>query len=96
MGPVAVGTPEQIANTLEEWIEDTDIDGFNLAYAITPGTFKDFVELVVPELQKRGLLKTKYEQGTLRERLYGKGHVRLSENHIGASYRNLGHQLQGK
>ena len=53
MGSVTVGTPEKIADTLEEWIEDTDIDGFNLAYAITPGTFKDFVDLVIPELQRR-------------------------------------------
>ncbi len=45
MGPVFVGTPEQIADTFEEWIDDTDIDGFNLAYAITPGTFVDFAEL---------------------------------------------------
>lgn len=57
MGPVVVGTPKQIADTFEEWIEDTDIDGFNLAYAITPGTFKDFVDLVIPELQQRGVVK---------------------------------------
>lgn len=72
MGPVAIGTPEQIADTLEDWIEDTDIDGFNLAYAITPGTFKDFVELVIPELQRRGLVKMEYEEGTFREKLFGK------------------------
>lgn len=88
MGPVVVGTPEQIADTFEEWIDETDIDGFNLAYAITPGTFIEFTELVVPELQRRGVLKTDYEDGVYREKLFGKGQARLSENHIGSSYRN--------
>lgn len=95
MGPVVVGTPKQIADTFEEWIEDTDIDGFNLAYAITPGTFKDFVDLVIPELQQRGVVKKEYEEGTLREKLFGKGQSRLPEDHIGAKYRNLSYQLQG-
>ncbi len=94
MGPVVVGTPKQIADTFEEWIEDTDIDGFNLAYAITPGTFKDFVDLVIPELQQRGVVKKEYEEGTLREKLFGKGQSRLPEDHIGAKYRNLSYQLQ--
>lgn len=94
MGPVVVGTPKQIADTFEEWIEDTDIDGFNLAYAITPGTFKDFVDLVIPELQQRGVVKKEYEEGTLWEKLFGKGQSRLPEDHIGAKYRNLSYQLQ--
>jgi long-chain alkane monooxygenase len=55
-GPVLVGTPEQIADTFEEWVE-AGVDGFNLAYAITPGTFADFIDGVVPVLQKRGLLQ---------------------------------------
>lgn len=87
MGPVVVGTPEQIVDTFEEWIEDTDIDGFNLAYAITPGTFIDFVELVTPELQRRGLLKTEYEEGVYREKLFGKGNVHLPKEHIGVRYK---------
>ena len=86
MGPVAVGTPEQIADTLEMWVEETDIDGFNLAYALAPGTFKDFVELVTPELQKRGVLKKDYAEGTFREKLFGKGNARLPEEHPGARY----------
>ncbi|MED3763387.1 LLM class flavin-dependent oxidoreductase [Ureibacillus terrenus] len=88
LGPVAVGTPEQIADTFEEWIDETDIDGFNIAYAITPGTFADFAELITPELQRRGLLKTEYEEGVYREKLFGKGNVYLSEDHIGSSFRN--------
>jgi FMN-dependent oxidoreductase (nitrilotriacetate monooxygenase family) len=93
MGPVAVGTPEKIADTLEEWIDKTDIDGFNLAYAVTPGTFKDFAELVIPELQKRGLVKKEYEEGTFREKLFGKGQPRLSEEHIGSKYRKIGYKM---
>ncbi|WP_225220836.1 LLM class flavin-dependent oxidoreductase [Bacillus norwichensis] len=87
MGPVVVGTPEQIADTLEEWVEETDIDGFNLAYAQAPGTFKDFAELVSPELQKRGVLKKEYTEGTFREKLFGIGKARLPKEHSGAEYR---------
>lgn len=89
MGPVVVGTPEQIADTFEEWIEETDIDGFNLAYAITPGTFIDFIDHVIPELQRRGLVKTEYEEGTYREKIFGKGKARLQESHAGAAYRKI-------
>lgn len=93
MGPVAVGTPEKIADTLEEWVDETDIDGFNLAYAVTPGTFKDFAEFVIPELQKRGLVKKEYEEGTFREKLFGKGQPRLSEEHMGSKYRKIDYQI---
>ena len=64
------------------------LDGFNLAYALTHETFIDAVELLVPELQKRGVYKTEYAQGTLREKLFGGG-ARLGANHPGASYRDL-------
>jgi FMN-dependent oxidoreductase (nitrilotriacetate monooxygenase family) len=94
MGPVAVGSPKQIADVLEEWIDETDIDGFNLAYAITPGTFHDFAELVVPELQRRGLVKQEYEEGTFREKLFGKGKSQLADNHEGTKYRKIDFQLQ--
>ena len=54
LGELIVGDPEQIADTLEEWMDYADIDGFNIVYSITPGSFEDFVELVVPILQERG------------------------------------------
>jgi FMN-dependent oxidoreductase (nitrilotriacetate monooxygenase family) len=88
MGPLLVGSPEQIADEFESWIEATDLDGFNLAYAVTPETFTDFVELVVPELQRRGIYKREYSEGTLREKLYGPGRARLPENHPAAAYRH--------
>ena len=88
-GPLFVGSPETVADLLEEWVAETDVDGFNLAYAITHETFIDAVELLVPELQKRGVYKKEYAPGTLREKLFGDG-PRLADGHPGASYRNLG------
>lgn len=87
-GPVFVGSPQTVADLLQEWVEDTDVDGFNLAYAITPESFEDAVDLLVPELQKRGVYKKDYRQGTLREKLFGHG-PRLQAPHPGARYRNL-------
>jgi FMN-dependent oxidoreductase (nitrilotriacetate monooxygenase family) len=85
-GPVAVGTPEQIADEFQRWIQ-AGVDGFNLAYAVTPGTFEDFVDGVVPVLQQRGMMQTEYQDGTLREKIYGAGHARLSPPHPAAQYR---------
>ena len=48
-------------------------DGFNLTNVITPGSFADFVEFVIPELQRRGAYKTAYSEGTLRDKLFGRG-----------------------
>jgi alkanesulfonate monooxygenase SsuD/methylene tetrahydromethanopterin reductase-like flavin-dependent oxidoreductase (luciferase family) len=67
-----VGTPEQIADTLEEW-QDAGVDGLNIRYITTPGSFADFIEHVVPELQSRGLAQTDYAAGTLREKIFGDG-----------------------
>jgi long-chain alkane monooxygenase len=86
LGPVVVGSPSQVADALQEWVEETDVDGFNLAYAVTHETFRDFVDLVIPELQRRGVYKREYRHGTLREKLFGQG-ARLSEEHPGAAYR---------
>ena len=49
------------------------MDGFNIVYAVTPGTFADFIESVVPELRRRGLVQSDYAPGTLREKLFGNG-----------------------
>ncbi|MCU4562324.1 LLM class flavin-dependent oxidoreductase [Acinetobacter sp. WU_MDCI_Abxc222] len=87
-GPVLVGSAETVSDTLQQWVEDTDIDGFNLAYILAHQTFADVVEFIVPELQKRGVYQTSYAQGTLREKLFGAGPY-LPENHRGAKYRNL-------
>jgi FMN-dependent oxidoreductase (nitrilotriacetate monooxygenase family) len=86
LGPLSVGDPQEIADELQSWVEETDVDGFNLAYALTHETFSDFVELVVPELQRRGVYKTEYASGSLREKLHGGG-PRLADPHPGARYR---------
>jgi alkanesulfonate monooxygenase len=83
-GPLFVGSPQQIADTLIGWVEATGVDGFNLAYAVTPESFEDFVALVVPELQRRGAYKHDYRAGTLREKLFGAGRARLRPPHPAA------------
>ena len=87
-GPLLVGSPAQIADALESWMAATDVDGFNLAYAVTPESFADFVDLVVPELQRRGIYKRDYRAGTLREKLQGSGRSRLAASHPGAAFRH--------
>ena len=83
-GPLLVGSPAQIADELQSWVGETGIDGFNLAYAVTQESFSDFVELVVPELQRQGVYKHDYDPGTLREKLYGAGRARLAPPHPAA------------
>jgi FMN-dependent oxidoreductase (nitrilotriacetate monooxygenase family) len=96
MGAIVVGSPESVADQLESWVNETDIDGFNLAYAVTPESFSDFVELVVPELQRRGVYKQNYSAGTLREKLYGRGHSRLPNDHPAAAYRHRDDDFVGE
>jgi hypothetical protein len=71
--PVFIGDPQQIATQLEAWVDETGIDGFNLAFAIAHETMRDVVNLIVPELQRRKRYKTRYASGSLRHQLFGKG-----------------------
>ncbi|GLX66571.1 LLM class flavin-dependent oxidoreductase [Paenibacillus glycanilyticus] len=64
-----VGTPSQIADQLEEWFLNEGADGFNIMSPYFPGGFEDIIELVIPELQRRGLFRTDYESSTLRGNL---------------------------
>lgn len=66
---IVVGSPEEIADQLEERFVKNAADGFNVMPPTMPGGFTDFVDLVVPELQRRGLFRTEYEGTTLRENL---------------------------
>jgi FMN-dependent oxidoreductase (nitrilotriacetate monooxygenase family) len=86
LGPRVVGSPEEVADFLQDWTSETDVDGFNLAYAITPGTFEDVVTFIVPELQRRGVYQTEYTPGTLRHKLHGRGD-RLPSEHRGAGFK---------
>lgn len=64
-----VGTPEQIADHLQEWFENDAADGFNIMPPTFPQGLNDIVDFVIPELQRRGLFRTEYEGTTLRENL---------------------------
>lgn len=88
LGPVFVGSPLRIADILQEWVDDTDVDGFNIAYAVTPDSFEDIVGYIIPELQKRGVYPTAYKPGTLREKLFGAGDY-LPANHPAHRYRDI-------
>ena len=68
-GSARIGTPADIADTMQEWFEAGACDGFNITPALLPGGGEDFVAMVVPELQRRGLFRTEYEGRTLRENL---------------------------
>ncbi len=82
-----IGSPAQVADELESWIAETGLDGFNLTRIVTPESYEDFIDLVIPELQRRGSYKTAYEHGTLREKLFADGDARLPERHAGAGFR---------
>ncbi|KAK4050926.1 hypothetical protein OIO90_004902 [Microbotryomycetes sp. JL221] len=95
MGPIVVGSPSTVADGLQHWIDVADCDGFNLCYAITPGTFQDIVKYLVPELQKRGVHWLDYPKHeseplkpvTARETLYELGQSKLKEEHYGSKFK---------
>jgi alkanesulfonate monooxygenase SsuD/methylene tetrahydromethanopterin reductase-like flavin-dependent oxidoreductase (luciferase family) len=85
----SVGTPEMVADDIERWIDECGIDGINLFQQLSFDTVNDFVDMVVPELQRRGRFRTSYGDGeTLRERFFGTGHRRLAEEMYGAGFRS--------
>ena len=65
--PQFVGTATQVADQIEESFSAAEADGFMVSAASTPGTFNDFVDAVVPELQRRKLFRAEYTGSTLRE-----------------------------
>ena len=68
-GLAMVGTPQSIADEMEEWLETNGSDGFTVMFPYLPGGLDDFVDRVVPELQRRGIFRRDYEGKTLRENL---------------------------
>ncbi|KAG1433737.1 hypothetical protein G6F57_021949 [Rhizopus arrhizus] len=64
-----VGTPQSIADQLQQWFEEGGADGFNIMAPWLPGGLDDFIEHVLPELRRRGLFRTEYQGTTLREHL---------------------------
>jgi FMN-dependent oxidoreductase (nitrilotriacetate monooxygenase family) len=80
-----VGSAEQVADVLMDWSAQAGVDGFNLSRTVVPECFDDIIELVVPILQERGVYKTAYKQGALREKLFGA--ARLPASHSADQYR---------
>jgi alkanesulfonate monooxygenase len=86
-GPVVVGTPETVADAIEAWFDQTDVDGLNVPFAVSPGDFEDIADMLVPELTRRGRYKDAYTEGTLREKLFGAGRAQLSAPHPAVQHR---------
>jgi long-chain alkane monooxygenase len=90
--PPIVGSAEEVADELIAWVDETGVDGFNLSRVVTPETLEDFVELVVPILQERGVYKHQYASGPLRQKLFGR--ARLPNTHPAATHRRPALQTQ--
>ncbi|PLR31447.1 5,10-methylene tetrahydromethanopterin reductase [Chimaeribacter californicus] len=86
--PTLVGGPQAIADQLEQFAEEAGVDGFNIGYAISPGSFEDFVRYVVPVLKARGRMAERPAHPlTLRERLFGAGQRHLPADHPASHFR---------
>jgi len=84
---ILVGTPVEVAGQIAAIVAETGLDGFNYTPFVTPGSYLDLVDHVVPELQRMGLLRTTRQPGTFRERILGAGHARLPTSHPAAAHR---------
>jgi FMN-dependent oxidoreductase (nitrilotriacetate monooxygenase family) len=80
------GTPTVVADEIEKWLDEDGVDGINLRQYHSFDTARDFAELVIPELRKRGRIREDGEPTTLRDRLFGRGD-RLPDTHLGTRYR---------
>jgi alkanesulfonate monooxygenase SsuD/methylene tetrahydromethanopterin reductase-like flavin-dependent oxidoreductase (luciferase family) len=80
---IIVGSPTQVADHMQHWFETGACDGFNVMPPYIPGSLDDFCELVIPELQRRGLFRSEYEGNTLRENL---GLIRPSSRYARAEH----------
>lgn len=93
-GSVAIGTPEEVADIFQEWIDIADIDGFNFAYTVSPQCYEEIVDDLLPVLRKRGLAKEDYpstqnQNGilTFREQLFGENFLDKSHPAYELSWR---------
>lgn len=88
--PRAVGSAETVADILQKWVNEAHVDGFNISYATTPGTFDDLIKYLWPELRRRGVLQEQYAGKTMRENYLqdGKGPT-VRPGHPALKYRKL-------
>jgi hypothetical protein len=92
---VIVGSPTTVVDELERWREESGVDGFNITAAVRPADLERFVDLVTPELRRRGLLPEAGDLATgltLRETLTGAG-PQLPADHKGAGFRRAAELL---
>jgi FMN-dependent oxidoreductase (nitrilotriacetate monooxygenase family) len=87
--PPIVGSVQEVAEELIAWMDQADVDGFNLSRTVTPECLEDVVRLLVPALQERGRYKRGYAAGTYREKLFGAGPL-LAAPHPAAGWRDAG------
>jgi hypothetical protein len=92
--PPIVGDPAQVADALQAWVAEADVDGFNLSRTVMPECLEAFIDLVVPVLQERGVYKPAYAPGTYREKLFGQGPL-LPAGHPAARHRRWGGSARG-
>ena len=85
-GPLFVGAPGSVADEMAAYAAGTGVDGFNIAYHTTPGSFADVAEHLIPELRRRGLASSDNGE-TLRQRLFPNGTALLPDDHPGSEYR---------
>jgi long-chain alkane monooxygenase len=90
-----IGTPESIADELEVW-QEAGIDGVNVMYQTTPGSFQAFIDHVMPVLRQRGLAQHEYAAGTLRQRLFFDRPARLTERHPATRHRGAFTYISGQ
>ncbi|MCS5713336.1 NtaA/DmoA family FMN-dependent monooxygenase [Herbiconiux sp. CPCC 205716] len=86
-GSVFVGSPDDVADRIEEFVAATGVDGFLIQPHLTPQTYDDLIELLLPVLRERGLASAEYSGDTLRERFFPEGGPHLPETHRGHAFR---------
>ncbi len=84
---IVVGTPKEAAGQIAGIIEETGLDGFNFTPFVSPGSYTDLIEHVVPELQRIGLMRRERVDATFREQLFGTGSPHLPDSHPAARCR---------
>ncbi|HYP46026.1 MAG TPA: NtaA/DmoA family FMN-dependent monooxygenase [Propionibacteriaceae bacterium] len=84
---ILTGTPADVAEQISAIVAETDLDGFNYTPFVSPGSYQEMAHLIVPELQRMGLVRSTRTGGTFRERLFGPGSSRLPETHPGSRFR---------
>ncbi|MCQ4632652.1 NtaA/DmoA family FMN-dependent monooxygenase [Shinella sp. CPCC 100929] len=87
---ILVGKPKDVADQIVAILETTDLDGFNYTPFVSPGSYEELGQMVVPELQRIGIVRSERSRGTFRERLFGTGQSRLPASHPAAKYRRDG------